>query len=284
MAGESPGVLYVVGTPLGNLEDLSERARRTLAEVDLVAAEDTRRTRRLLSSIGLKRPLISYHAHNESRQTERLLATLAGGASVALVSDAGTPNISDPGHRVVRAALDARFRVVCIPGPSAVVAALSISGMPADRFVFEGFLPRKGPARRARLEALRDESRTIVFFEAVHRMAATMADLVASLGSGRRAAIGRELTKVHETLTVDSLASLAAKLGHGYPLKGEFVIVVEGVAGPDTGDGPPLAETRRVFDLLRAELPQSTAAKLTAKITGAPRDQVYGLGRDPAPG
>ena len=278
MAGESSGVLYVVGTPLGNLEDLSDRARRTLAEVDLIAAEDTRRTRRLLSSIGLKRPVISYHAHNESHQTQRLLATLARGESVALVSDAGTPNISDPGHRVVRAALDARYRVVCVPGPSAVVAALSMSGMPADRFVFEGFLPRKGPARRARLEALTDEARTIVFYEAVHRMAATMTDLVATLGAERPAVIARELTKVHETLLDGTLASLSAGLGSDSPLKGEFVIVVHGRAEPRAA--APSAETRRVFDLLRAELPQSTAAKLTAKITGASRDQVYRLGRD----
>ncbi len=280
MTGESPGVLYVVGTPLGNLEDLSERARRTLAEADVVAAEDTRRTRRLLSSIGLKRPLISCHAHNEAQQTNRLLARLARGDSIALVSDAGTPNISDPGHGIVRAALAADFRVVCIPGPSAVVAALSISGMPADRFVFEGFLPRKAAARRARLAALRDEPRTIVFFEAVHRMTATLADLVAVFGRDRRAAIARELTKLHETLTVGSLEALAERLGVDVPLKGEFVIVVEGSADTHVGETPADDATRRVFELLHAELPAAAAAKLTAKITGAPREAVYALTRD----
>ena len=281
MTGESQGVLYVVGTPLGNLEDLSDRARRTLADVDLIAAEDTRRTRRLLSSIGLQRPLISCHAHNEARQTARLLATLAGGESVALVSDAGTPAVSDPGHRIVAAALAAKHRVVCIPGPSAVVAALSVSGFAADRFVFEGFLPRRGEARRTRLAMLRDEARTLVFFEAPHRMTATLADLVAALGPDRRAAIARELTKLHETLTVGTLATLESGLGSDVPLKGEFVIIVQGSAEPGAA-APELADARRVFDLLRAELPAAAAAKLTAKITGASRDLVYRWAHDHA--
>lgn len=279
MTGESPGVLYVVGTPLGNLEDLSDRARRTLAEVDIVAAEDTRRTRRLLSSIGLQRPLISYHAHNEARQTQRLIAALADGDSVALVSDAGTPNISDPGARIVSAALDAGYSVVCVPGASAVAAALSISGIAGDRFAFEGFLPRKGSARRDRLAALRAETRTLVFFEAPHRMAATMSDLVAALDPERPAAIARELTKVHETLTTGTLASLAAGLGAEIPLKGEFVVVVQGA--PETAAaGAEQASARRVFELLRAELPTAAAARLTAKITGVERDVVYRWAHD----
>jgi 16S rRNA (cytidine1402-2'-O)-methyltransferase len=279
MTGESSGVLYVVGTPLGNLEDLSDRARRTLAEVDIVAAEDTRRTRRLLSTIGLQRPLISYHAHNEARQTLRLIAALADGDSVALVSDAGTPNISDPGARIVSAALDAGYSVVCVPGPSAVAAALSISGIAGDRFAFEGFLPRKGSARRERLAALRAESRTLVFFEAPHRMAAMMSDLVAAFDPERPAAIARELTKVHETLTSGTLASLAARLGDDIPLKGEFVIVVQGARGLALG-GAEQASARRVFDLLRAELPTAAAARLTAKITGVERDVVYRWAHD----
>jgi 16S rRNA (cytidine1402-2'-O)-methyltransferase len=279
MTGESSGALYVVGTPLGNLEDLSDRARRTLAEVDIVAAEDTRRTRRLLSTIGLQRPLISYHAHNEARRTLRLIAALADGDSVALVSDAGTPNISDPGARIVSAALDAGYSVVCVPGPSAVAAALSISGIAGDRFAFEGFLPRKGSARRERLAALRAESRTLVFFEAPHRMAAMMSDLVAAFDPERPAAIARELTKVHETLTSGTLASLAARLGDDIPLKGEFVIVVQGARGLALG-GAEQASARRVFDLLRAELPTAAAARLTAKITGVERDVVYRWAHD----
>jgi 16S rRNA (cytidine1402-2'-O)-methyltransferase len=279
MTGESSGALYVVGTPLGNLEDLSDRARRTLAEVDIVAAEDTRRTRRLLSTIGLQRPLISYHAHNEARQTLRLIAALADGDSVALVSDAGTPNISDPGARIVSAALDAGYSVVCVPGPSAVAAALSISGIAGDRFAFEGFLPRKGSARRERLAALRAESRTLVFFEAPHRMAAMMSDLVAAFDPERPAAIARELTKVHETLTSGTLASLAARLGDDIPLKGEFVIVVQEARGLALG-GAEQASARRVFDLLRAELPTAAAARLTAKITGVERDVVYRWAHD----
>jgi len=278
MASDSQGVLYVVGTPLGNLEDLTDRARRTLAMVDLVAAEDTRRTRGLLSSIGLNRPLIAYHEHNESRQTQRLIAELEQGHSIALVSDAGTPLISDPGLRLVSGALAAGLRVVCVPGPSALVAALSICGISAERFVFEGFLPRRTAARRERLEALRQEPRTLVFYEAVHRVAATLADLVALFGPDRPAALARELTKLHESLDGGTLAEIAARLGQSIPLKGEFVIVVAGA--PETAISGDEAQAQRVFGLLHAELPATTAAKLTAKITGISRNDVYRLTRE----
>lgn len=277
MASDSQGVLYVVGTPLGNLEDLSDRARRTLAAADLIAAEDTRHTRGLLSSIGLKRALIAYHEHNESRQTPRLLEALANGKSIALVSDAGTPLISDPGFELVSAALAAGIRVVCIPGPSALTAALSICGLPTDRFVFEGFLPRRGGPRRERLEFLAQEARTMVFYEAVHRIAATMTDLIATFGPDRRAALARELTKLHESLATGTLAEIAGQLGDGIPLKGEFVLVVTGVRMAE--GAADLSEARRVFDLLHAELPAAAAAKLTSKITGASRDVVYRLTR-----
>jgi len=276
MMSEDRGVLYVVGTPLGNLDDLSGRAIQTLAGVDLVAAEDTRRTRGLLSSIGLNRPLIAYHEHNELRQTERLLGELEQGRSVAIVSDAGTPLISDPGYRLVNAAVAAGLRVVCVPGPSALTAALSICGIPAERFVFEGFLPRRSAARRERLAALRGETRTLVFYEAVHRVAATMADLVAAFGPSRPAAIARELTKLHESLDVGGLAELADRLGERIPLKGEFVLVVAGSAEERTGQ---MVDAERIFELLHAELPAATAAKLTAKITGLSRREVYGLTR-----
>jgi 16S rRNA (cytidine1402-2'-O)-methyltransferase len=276
MMSEDRGVLYVVGTPLGNLDDLSGRARQTLASVDLVAAEDTRRTRGLLSSIGLNRPLIAYHEHNELRQTERLLRELEQGRSVALVSDAGTPLISDPGYRLVSAAVGAGLSVVCVPGPSALTAALSICGIPAERFAFEGFLPRRSAARRERLAALRGETRTLVFYEAVHRVAATMADLVAAFGPNRLAAIARELTKLHESLDVGSLEELTARLGERIPLKGEFVIVVAGSSEERTGQ---MADAERIFELLHAELPAATAAKLTAKITGLSRREAYLLTR-----
>jgi 16S rRNA (cytidine1402-2'-O)-methyltransferase len=276
MATDSRGVLYVIGTPLGNLEDLSARARRVLAEVDLIAAEDTRRTRGLLSSIGLNRPLIAYHEHNEARRTASLVAELQSGKSIALVSDAGTPLISDPGYRLVSAALAADVHAVSVPGPSAVTAALSISGLPAERFVFEGFLPRRTGARRERLEALRSEPRTLVFFEAVHRIVATLADLVEVFGAERRAALARELTKVHESLVSGTLAEIGAGLGAGIPLKGEFVLVVAG-SGEAQG-GADRAEARRVFDLLHHELPAAAAAKLAAKITGVPRNEIYRLG------
>lgn len=277
MATDSRGVLFVVGTPLGNLEDLSDRARRTLAAVDLVAAEDTRRTRGLLSSIGLNRPLIAYHEHNETQQSHRLIRELAAGKSIALVSDAGTPLISDPGFKLVDAALAAGIRTVCIPGPSALTAALSISGLPAERFVFEGFLPRRAGARRARLKALGEEPRTLVFYEAVHRIAAMLGDLVETFGADRPAALARELTKLHESLSTGTLGEIAAQLGNEIPLKGEFVVIVGPRARPPVDVAE--AETRRVFDLLHAELPAAAAAKLTARITGATRETVYRLTR-----
>ena len=277
MASGSRGVLYVVGTPLGNLEDLSDRARQTLATVDLIAAEDTRRTRGLLSSIGLIRPLTAYHAHNESRQTPQLLGRLEGGESIALVSDAGTPLISDPGLRLVRDALAAGIRVVAVPGPSALIVALSICGIPAERFVFEGFLPRRAAARREHLKGLRAESRTMVFYEAVHRIPETFADLLAVFGPDRQAALARELTKLHESVETGTLADIAARLGESIPLKGEFVVVVAGAAEAPSQE---LAEAQRIFDLLREALPAAAAARLTAKITGLARNAIYALTRE----
>jgi len=274
MTGDSQGVLYIVGTPIGNLEDLSARARKTLAMVDLVAAEDTRRTRGLLSSIGLNKTLTAYHAHNEARQTARLLGELKRGSSVALVSDAGTPLISDPGLKLVHAAIHGHIRVITVPGPSALIAALSISGLPTERFVFEGFLPRRAAARRAHLATLQAETRTMVFYEAVHRVEPMIAELNEAFGPERQAAIARELTKVHESLESGTLAELASRLGDSIPLKGEFVLVVAGAPAAESADG---ADVRRVFELLHAELPATTAAKLTAKLTGMSRNDVYRL-------
>lgn len=266
----------MVGTPIGNLADLSERARAVLAGVDLIAAEDTRHTRGLLSSINVQRPLIAYHEHNERARTPVLLQRLAAGESVALVSDAGTPLISDPGWMLVRGALAAGIPVISVPGPSALVAALSVAGLPTDRFVFEGFLPRRDAARAARLAELRAEPRTLVFFEAVHRIEACLQALAETFGAERPATLVRELTKRHEDVRAGSLGSLAAALGTEIPRKGEFVLVVAGAA-----IAPEAAEAVRVFGLLAPHLAPALATRLTADITGLPRNDVYRLTRLP---
>jgi 16S rRNA (cytidine1402-2'-O)-methyltransferase len=275
-AAAARGKLYVVGTPIGNLGDLSPRAREVLETADVIAAEDTRRTRGLLSHIRAETPVIAYHEHNEAERTADVLERLAAGANVALVSDAGTPLISDPGWRLVHAAQAAGYDVVPIPGPSAVIAALSAAGLATDRFVFEGFLPRRDGARRERLEALRREPRTLVFFEAVHRLADTLGALAELLGADRSAALARELTKVHEKLYTGTLGELCARLGDTIPLLGEFVIVVAGateVAAPDE------ERARQIFELLRAELAPDQALRLTVAITGMPRNALYRLTR-----
>ncbi|HEX6993187.1 MAG TPA: 16S rRNA (cytidine(1402)-2'-O)-methyltransferase [Gammaproteobacteria bacterium] len=269
------GTLYVVGTPIGNLDDLSPRARDVLGRVSAIAAEDTRRTSGLLSTIGLKKPLIAFHEHNEDRRADALLARLAEGESLALVSDAGMPLISDPGWRLVERALEAGFDVRTVPGPSAVTAALSVSGLPTDRYVFEGFLPRRAQARDARLDALRDEDRTLVFFESVHRMPETIDALVRAFGPTRRACVARELTKVHEQIFRGSLEAIRRALGDAIPLLGEFVLVVAG--RPATEGDESAADVRRVFDVLRRELPPGRAAALTAELTGVSRNVVYRL-------
>ncbi len=262
----STGVLFVVATPIGNLGDLGTRARDTLAAVDAIAAEDTRRTGQLLSRLGLSVPLISLHEHNETARLRPLLARLAAGGSLALVSDAGTPLISDPGYLLVRAALQAGHRVSPIPGACAAIAALSVAGLPTDRFIFEGFLPTRQAARRARLETLAPETRTLVFYEAIHRLAETLADLATCLGAAREATLARELTKLHEQVLHGSLAELAAAAGAGeVPVRGECVLVVAGAAAVAAEEH----EARRVLALVAAQLPPREAVRLTAAITGA---------------
>ena len=272
---EDRGRLYVVGTPIGNVDDLSARARDVLAKADVIAAEDTRHTRGLLSRIGVESKLIAYHEHNETERVPQLLEDLARGKSVALVSDAGTPLISDPGWRLVHAARAAGIAVVPIPGPCAAVAALSVAGLPTDHFVFEGFLPRRDGARAERLESLKHEPRTIVLYEAVHRIAATLSALCDTFGGERRAAIARELTKTHEQVVTSTLAELAASLDSTIPLLGEFVIVVAGA----TAVAPDEAEARRVYELLVTELAPDKALKLTAAVTGLSRNALYRLTR-----
>lgn len=270
------GKLYVVGTPIGNLDDLTPRAREVLAAADVIAAEDTRRTRGLLSRIGVEARLIAYHEHNEEQRVDELIERLAAGGSIALVSDAGTPLISDPGWRLVTAARAAGFDVVPVPGPNAAIVALSAAGLPTDRFIFEGFLPRREAARAERLRELAHERRTLVFYEAVHRVAETLAALAQHFGPDREAAIARELTKIHEQVSSGTLAELSAKLDAGIPLLGEFVIVVAG----DTTDATP-DETRasEIYALLAAELEPSKALQLTATLTGIPRNALYKLVR-----
>ena len=256
------GTLYVVGTPLGNLADLSPRAREVLATAELIAAEDTRHTRGLLSRIGVESRLIAYHEHNEAERVPDLLQQLAGGKSVALVSDAGTPLISDPGWRLVNAAQTQHIAVIPVPGPCAAVAALSAAGLPTDHFVFEGFLPRREAARAERLAHLRHEPRTMVFYEAVHRVPETIAAMRAAFGDDRPAVLARELTKLFETVLDGDLAALHARvLADADQRKGEFVLVVQGV-GEDAD--AKLAEGRRVHAILARQLSPSTAAKLAA--------------------
>jgi 16S rRNA (cytidine1402-2'-O)-methyltransferase len=266
------GTLFVVATPIGNLEDLSPRARQSLAEVDLVAAEDTRHTGRLLSHIGVKTRQFAFHDHNEERATRVLIEELKSGKSVALVSDAGTPLLSDPGYRLVKAAHDASIRVSPVPGPSSVTAALSVAGLPTDHFCFEGFLPAKAAARRSRLGELAGQSATMVFFESVHRVRDSVADLVDAFGSDRQACLVRELTKLHEQCVRAPLGELLASIDDGgIPRKGEFVILVGG--GEDSG--PPQTDKGRLLDALADALPARQAAAIAATVTGEKKNALY---------
>jgi len=266
------GKLFIVATPIGNLEDLTPRARQTLAEVDLVAAEDTRHTGRLLSHIGVKTRLLALHDHNEQQVVPKLIAALESGQSIALVSDAGTPLVSDPGYRLVHAAHANDIVVSPIPGPSAVTAALSAAGLPTDRFCFEGFLPAKKTARLSILNSLGRETRTLVFYESVHRIADVLADLCDVFGDERAAFIGRELTKMHEECVQDTLGSLRDKIADGSIVgKGEFVIVV---AGSDELAESSL-EIDRLLQALAEHLSAKDAARVAAEATGLRRNDLY---------
>ncbi|MGA3156562.1 MAG: 16S rRNA (cytidine(1402)-2'-O)-methyltransferase [Steroidobacteraceae bacterium] len=270
----SAGRLDVVATPIGNLADLSPRAREALAGADLIAAEDTRHTSILLASCGISRPMVSLHQHNEAGRIAPLLDALRAGSRIALVSDAGTPLLSDPGFALVRAAAQAGFEVRAIPGPSAIAAALSIAGIATDRFAFEGFLPARGSARRQALRALAAETRTLVFFEAPHRIGESLADLAAELGAGRQAAVTRELTKSHESVYRATLGELAELAKSDENLsRGEITLVVEGAAAADTG--ADLALLERALALLVPELPPARAAAIAAQLSGAARNVAY---------
>lgn len=277
VANSSAGTLYVVATPIGNLEDISARALRVLREVALIAAEDTRHSARLMAHFGIGTPLAACHEHNERDQGERFLDLLRDGKDVALISDAGTPLISDPGFHLVRAARAAGIRVVPVPGACALVAALSAAGLPSDRFIFEGFLPAKSAARRARLETLREESRTLIFYEAPHRILECLADLGDIFGAQRPALLARELTKTFETLKGLPLGELHAWVAADTnQQRGECVLVVGGWEAP-AGDDAVDGEVLRILDLLLGELPVKRAAALAAQITGVRKNLLYQL-------
>lgn len=268
------GTLWVIATPIGNLEDLSPRAQKMLAEVALIAAEDTRHSHALLTHYSITTRCLALHEHNERDQCERLIAELLAGKDIALISDAGTPLISDPGFRLVRAARAANITVRPIPGPCAAIAALSVAGLPSDRFVFEGFLPTKSPARQARLRELSSETGTLIFYESSHRICQSLGDCVAIFGAERPAVLARELTKLFETVLTASLAEVLAKVeADANQQRGEFVLIIGGAKAQ--GEAMRLEEGRRVFALLRTDLPPSQAAKLAAAITGAPRKALY---------
>jgi 16S rRNA (cytidine1402-2'-O)-methyltransferase len=271
------GTLQVVATPIGNLADLSPRAQQVLGEADVIAAEDTRRTLQLLQSLGISRPLVSLFEHNESQRVPRLLERLAAGQSVALVSDAGTPLLSDPGFELVRAASRAGFAVQAIPGPSAITAALAVAGLPTQRFCFEGFLPARAAERRRALAALAHEPRTLVFFEAPHRIRATLADLAAEFGAQREAVVTRELTKAHESIYRGTLAELGLTAARDENFeRGEITLVVAGATPADAATADP-AQLRRTVDILLKELPPGRAAAVAAQLTGATRAAAYAL-------
>ncbi len=276
MAATKAGTLYVVATPIGNLGDLTARARDVLAAVDAICAEDTRHTRQMLNALGLERPLLALHDHNEAEIAWKLVERLKAGECLALVSDAGTPLVSDPGYRLVREVRAAGLAVSPIPGACAAIAALSVAGIPSDRFCFEGFLPAKGSGRRERLAELAKETRTLVFYESSHRIEEALADFVAAFGGEREAVLARELTKLFETVLGDTLSGIAAKVAADEnQRKGEFVIVVRGC---EDDTAARLIEGQRLYAKLAEHLKPSVAAKLAADISGASRKSLYGGG------
>lgn len=271
------GILYIVATPIGNLQDFSPRAQGILQAVKLIAAEDTRHSRQLLDHFGISTPLQALHDHNERHITHTLLQRLHAGDSIALISDAGTPLISDPGYHLVAAAQAQHLPVIPIPGPCALIAALSVAGLPTDHFIFEGFLSAKAAARRHRLESLAQETRTMIFYETPHRLLDCLTDMTQVFGQGRVIVLAKELTKLFETVQKDTLANLIEWLtAQPERQKGEFVLVVQGAPPPDEKTVSP--ETQRIFQILRQELPLNQAAKLTSQITGTSRNVLYALG------
>jgi len=271
------GTLFIVATPIGNLEDITQRALRVLREADLIACEDTRHTRKLLNHFGINTPTISYHEHNEQERAEDLCEALESGKNIALVSDAGTPLISDPGFRIVQAAVDRGISVVPIPGASAVITALSVSGLPTDQFLFAGFLPARTGARRAKLNELRTVAGTLVFYETPHRIKATLQEALEVLGN-REAVIAREVTKLHEEFARGSLSQLIERLSSSEAPRGEMVLIISGQAAelpsPSTTDAN-VRLVERIEQLEGEGMDQKSALKQAAKELGVKRADAY---------
>lgn len=267
------GILYIVATPIGNLFDISDRAKQTLTDVDIIACEDTRHTSKLLQHLGLKKKLISLHEHNEHERIAQVEKLLSEGQQIALVSDAGTPLISDPGYPLVQALRQRGFTVTPIPGASAIISALSAAGLPTNRFTFEGFLPHKAGAKREKLEELVQEPRTMVFYEAKHRILATLASMAEVFGAEREACVARELTKTFETFYFGTLPSILSQLEENADQqKGEFVVMVAGNPNPLQANE---VHTDMLLRLLAEELPPKKAAAIVAAVTGESKKDLY---------
>ncbi|MDY6943071.1 MAG: 16S rRNA (cytidine(1402)-2'-O)-methyltransferase [Pseudomonadota bacterium] len=265
--------LYVVATPIGNLGDLGSRALEVLANVRWIAAEDTRHTGRMLRHFGIATPTVSLHEHNERQRCARILELLANGDAVALVSDAGTPLVSDPGYHLVREIAAAGYGVIPVPGACAAIAALSVSGLPTDRFTFEGFLPARAGPRQARLKALSDESRTLIFYETPRRVLESLNDMIAAFGPARSAYVGRELTKLHETHYRGTLSEIIGRLTEAPDqLRGEFVVCVQ---GGEAGPSPSTIDADRLLEMLVGELPVGTIAAVMVEAVGGRRNDWY---------
>jgi 16S rRNA (cytidine1402-2'-O)-methyltransferase len=267
------GILHIVATPIGNLGDITERAIAVLRDASVIAVEDTRHSRKLLSQFGIATPMVALHDFNESERVTHLLARLANGENIALISDAGTPLISDPGYQLVRQAHAQGVKVVPVPGSCAVIAALSCAGLPTDRFTFEGFLPAKTAARLATLEGLRNETRTMVFYEAPHRIVECLVDMVQGFGSDREITLARELTKTFETIVHSNIGELLEKVRNdGNQQKGEIVLVV---AGKRASDDEVDARALHTLQVLLEEMPLKQASALAARITGVKKNLIY---------
>jgi len=271
----APG-LYVVATPIGNLEDITLRALRVLREADLIACEDTRHTQKLLNHFEIKTPTQSYHQHNEAARAKQLVERIVAGERIALVSDAGMPGISDPGERVIREAVERELNVVAIPGPSALVSALVVSGLATDSFRFLGFLPARSGERRSRLEAVRSEESTLVFYEAPHRILEMLADLENIFGPTRRLVIARELTKIHEEFLRGTVREISVKLQKREAVRGELTIIVAGQSPGEAAEAPKGDLLGRMHELMSAEsLDEKSALKQAAKEFGLSRSTAY---------
>lgn len=275
LSGEHTGELFIVATPIGNLADMVPRAVEILQNVDFIAAEDTRHSGKLMQQYQISTPLVAYHDYTDESRVQQLLGRLKAGERMALISDAGTPLISDPGYRLVHWARQAGIRVTPVPGPCALIAALCASGLPSDRFCFEGFLPAKTGARQTALSELKQETRTLVFYESPHRIEECLTDAQTVLGADRPAVMARELTKTFETFLTGSLAEIAAQVAaDANQRKGEIVLMVQGYKAPEVGEQLD-PQAARIMDVLLSELPVKQAASLAAKITGEKKNKLY---------